>query len=306
MIFWFSFSTLVFAHKERLISNLSRFVVIVWVFVVLLLTSSYTASLTSMLTVQKLQPSFTDVGALIKNGGTFEEYDDALTRGGKKGGVDVIIDELPYIRPFLAKYCSKYTMVGPVYRTAGLGFAFPKGSPLVPDVSRAILNVTEGEEMERIQRKWFGEEANCAEQEGSKFVSDRLTLDSFKGLFLIAAVSSSFALIIFLSIFLYDNRNILTSNEYSIREKIAAIAKNFDEEKDKSSDASKKANAANGGTTVSAATADVIPSDGPQSPEISISHQAEEIFYQDEGFSTTEPGTPIHETIEIVETNEER
>ncbi|GMQ07870.1 hypothetical protein CsSME_00051874 [Camellia sinensis var. sinensis] len=209
MIFWFSFSTLVFAHKERLISNLARFVVIVWVFVVLVLTSSYTASLTSMLTVQKLQPSFTDVSALIKNGeyvgyqtgsfvagllkkknidpsksknySTFEEYDDALTKGSKNGGVAVIIDELPYIRPFLAKYCSKYTMVGPIYRTAGFGFAFPKGSPLVPDVSRAILNVTEGEDMTRIQRQWFGEEANCAEQEGSKVVSDSLTLDSFKG-----------------------------------------------------------------------------------------------------------------------------
>ncbi|CAL5361045.1 unnamed protein product [Camellia sinensis] len=334
MIFWFSFSTLVFAHKERLISNLARFVVIVWVFVVLVLTSSYTASLTSMLTVQKLQPSFTDVSALIKNGeyvgyqtgsfvagllkkknidpsksknySTFEEYDDALTKGSKNGGVAVIIDELPYIRPFLAKYCSKYTMVGPIYRTAGFGFAFPKGSPLVPDVSRAILNVTEGEDMTRIQRQWFGEEANCAEQEGSKVVSDSLTLDSFKGLFLIAAVSSFSALIIFLSIFLYDNRNVLTSNEYSIREKIAAIAKNFDEEKDKSSDTSKRTNTANGRTTVSAATADTVPSDGPQSLEISISHQTEGIFYEDEGFSTTGPGTPIHETIEIVETNEER
>jgi glutamate receptor, ionotropic, plant len=38
--------------EEKLESNLSRFVVIIWVFVVLILTSSYTASLTSMLTVE--------------------------------------------------------------------------------------------------------------------------------------------------------------------------------------------------------------------------------------------------------------
>ena len=40
---------------EKLISNLSKFVVIVWVFAVLILTSSYTASLSSMLTVNRLQ-----------------------------------------------------------------------------------------------------------------------------------------------------------------------------------------------------------------------------------------------------------
>ncbi|CAH9118678.1 unnamed protein product, partial [Cuscuta europaea] len=187
MIFWFSFSTLVFAHKERVISNLSRFVIIVWVFVVLVLTSSYTASLTSMLTVQQLQPTVTDLNDLIKNGGhvgfqdgsyvagmlkrmklesnkmrnysKLEEYDEALTKGSRNGGVDAIVDELPYIRLFLAKYGEKYTIVGPTYKSAGFGFVFPKGSPLVPDVSRAILNVTESDAMMKITSKWFGNEA---------------------------------------------------------------------------------------------------------------------------------------------------
>jgi orotidine-5'-phosphate decarboxylase len=54
--------------EEKLESNLSRFVVIIWVFVVLILTSSYTASLTSMLTVQKLQPAVTDVRELQRTG----------------------------------------------------------------------------------------------------------------------------------------------------------------------------------------------------------------------------------------------
>ena len=136
-----------------MISNLSRFVVIVWVFVVLVLTSSYTASLTSRLTVQKLKPAVTDITYLIKNeeyagyqkdsfvGGllrslafdpsklknysTFEEYDEALSRGSRNGGVAAIIDELPYIRLFLAKYCTKYTMIGPIHKTAGFGFVSP-------------------------------------------------------------------------------------------------------------------------------------------------------------------------------------
>lgn len=48
-------------------SNLTKFVVPVWCFVVLILTQMYTASFTSILTVQQLQPTVTDVGQLLKN-----------------------------------------------------------------------------------------------------------------------------------------------------------------------------------------------------------------------------------------------
>ncbi|KAI8544806.1 hypothetical protein RHMOL_Rhmol08G0323500 [Rhododendron molle] len=331
MIFWFSFSTLVFAHKEKLISNLSRFVVIVWIFVVLVLTSSYTASLTSMLTVQKLKPSVTDIRDLIqskeyvgyqkgsfvegllknkafdtskfKNYSTFEQYDEALSKGSKNGGVAAIIDELPYIRLFLSKpkYCAKYTMVGPIYKTAGFGFAFPKGSPLVPDVSRAVLNVTEQNVMTRIEEEWLGEGATCAEQDGARVTSDSLTLDSFKGLFIVAAVASFSALVLFLSIFLYENWNTLASNDSSIREKLVAMAKTFDEEKDNSSNASKRKNPTGEGMAVPTA----VTADCQQSPA-SDSQLAEWIFSHDEGLSTTETNTPIHETIEIVESNEQK
>ncbi|KAL5225677.1 hypothetical protein ABZP36_012316 [Zizania latifolia] len=66
--FYFIFSTMVFSHKEKLQSNKSRIVVIVWVFFVFILTSSYTANLSSMLTVKQLQPSETDVWKLIRDG----------------------------------------------------------------------------------------------------------------------------------------------------------------------------------------------------------------------------------------------
>ncbi|KAE8720326.1 Apoptosis inhibitory protein 5 isoform 1 [Hibiscus syriacus] len=58
---WFTFSYLFFGHRERLYSNLNRVVVVVWLFVVLILNSSYTASLTSMLTMQRLEPNVTDI-----------------------------------------------------------------------------------------------------------------------------------------------------------------------------------------------------------------------------------------------------
>ena len=128
---------------EKLISNLSKFVVIVWLFAVLILTSSYTASLSSMLTVNRLQMlqngSFIgyqkgslareEVNILnfanssLQTYGSIEAYAHALTEGSKKGGVSAIIDEIPYIKLFLAQYGDQYTMIEPKYLTTN-GFGF--------------------------------------------------------------------------------------------------------------------------------------------------------------------------------------
>ncbi|KAL5717743.1 hypothetical protein ACHQM5_010711 [Ranunculus cassubicifolius] len=90
-----------------------------------------------------------------------EEYDEALKKGSKNGGVAAIFDELPYVEVFLKKYCGKYRkiLLGPtIYRIEGFGFVFPLGSPLVPAVSRAILAVVGSEQMAQIEAKWLG---NC-------------------------------------------------------------------------------------------------------------------------------------------------
>ncbi|XP_047962186.1 glutamate receptor 2.9-like [Salvia hispanica] len=259
MIFWFSFSTLVFAHKEKVKSNLSRFVVIVWLFAVLVLTSSYTASLTSMLTVQQLDPAdihdLTRKGEYIgykegpfirsvlegiksdkskfKNYTSFEDYNEGLTLGWK-GGVGAIVDNLPSNRLFLKKYCHNYTMIGPTYRKSGIGFAFQKGSPLAPDVSRAILEMKENGKMDEISDKWFGQ-VNCGCRNGTTVAGKRLDLVHFKGLFLISGLSSLSALIISLLIFIYKNRSVLTARG-PIKRKLSDLAGAFDREReDKSS-----------------------------------------------------------------------
>lgn len=125
-------------------------VLVTWAFVASLLHSTYTASLASKLTVQKLLPTVTDVTQLIKNGdyvgcqeGTFlvsflrnlgfEESrirtyntsgacNEALMNGSGNGGISAYYDVLPHIRAILSQYCGKYMMVGPLYRTDGFGF----------------------------------------------------------------------------------------------------------------------------------------------------------------------------------------
>ncbi|XP_073131851.1 glutamate receptor 2.5-like [Henckelia pumila] len=256
MIFWFAFSTMVFAHKERVISNLSRFVLIIWFLVVLILTQSYTASLTSMLTVQQLQPTITDVNELLKSNayvgyqkGSFvygllismnfdesrlltynspEEMDELFSKGSGRGGIAAAFDETPYIKLFLNKYCSRYTMVGPTYKADGFGFVFPIGSPLVPDVSRSILNVTESEKMTKIETKWFGDQTTCPDSSTS-FSSNSLGLESFWGLFLIVGIAMVAAFTIYMIKFLHNNWGVIQRSDpdATVYSKIVELYRRF-------------------------------------------------------------------------------
>uniref|UniRef100_A0A7N0TCU7 Glutamate receptor n=1 Tax=Kalanchoe fedtschenkoi TaxID=63787 RepID=A0A7N0TCU7_KALFE len=147
---WFSFSIMVFAQKEKTENNLTRFLLVLWFFVVLILTQTYTASLTSMLTVQRLQPALSDIKYLVEGGHSvgyqtgsyvlallkemgFDEtrlktYDSvdtlyaALVNGSSNGGISAAFDEIPYLQVFRGQHCSEYAMVGPKYKTAGFGF----------------------------------------------------------------------------------------------------------------------------------------------------------------------------------------
>ncbi|XP_043710123.1 glutamate receptor 2.2-like [Telopea speciosissima] len=220
---WYSFLTLVFAQREKIERNLTRSVMITWVFFVLILTQSYTASLSSMLTVRQLQPTITDVNDIMKNGyyvghqrdsfvrdfltnylnldksklkgyHTPEEYHDALSAGTQNGGVAAIFIERPYIPVFLNMYCNKYTTVGRIYSSEGFGFVFPKGSPLVPYMSMGILNLTDDGTIDKIKQSWIENQTDCSATSMSS--TNQLTMRSFGGLFLIIGVVSVVSLLI--------------------------------------------------------------------------------------------------------------
>lgn len=131
-------------------STLGRMVVIIWLFVVLIITSSYTASLTSMLTVQQLSSPVKGIDSLMASKdpigfqkGSFargylkrelgidasrliplnsaDEYASALQRGPKNGGVAAVIDERAYMEVFLSTRC-EFTIVGQEFTKNGWGF----------------------------------------------------------------------------------------------------------------------------------------------------------------------------------------
>ena len=131
---------------ENLKSNLSRFVVVVWVFVVLILQSSYTASLTSMLTVPQLEPAIRDYASLWLGADKVGIMNNSfmrvsMTRSGfppsrlrpyraahsfhealLNGTIGAIVDETPYLRIFLSAYCDNFTKTAQTNKTGGFGF----------------------------------------------------------------------------------------------------------------------------------------------------------------------------------------
>ncbi|KAL8211552.1 hypothetical protein R6Q57_005989 [Mikania cordata] len=222
-ILWFSFSTLFFAHRENTASTLGRMVLLMWLFVVLIINSSYTASLTSILTVQQLSSPIKGIDSLKKSNdrigyqvgsfaerylveigipesrlvplGTPDAYADALRKGSSNGGVAAIIDERPYIELFLSNQC-KFRVVGREFTKSGWGFAFPRDSPLAVDLSTAILSLSENGDLQRIHDKWLTR-SSCT-SDATELESDRLHLKSFWGLFLICGIVCSVAIFVYL------------------------------------------------------------------------------------------------------------
>lgn len=139
-----------FVSGEGTASTLGRVVLIIWMFVVLIIQSSYTASLTSILTVQQLSSPIKGIDSLIASDepigfqvgsfaenymveelniprsrlkplGSPEEYASALELGPKKGGVAAVVDERAYVELFLATNC-KFSIVGSEFTKSGWGF----------------------------------------------------------------------------------------------------------------------------------------------------------------------------------------
>lgn len=148
--------------------------------------------------------------------------------------------------------------------------AFPKGSPLVAEFSRAILKVIE-EQMRNISDKWIRDEADCPGKNEDVEPFDKLTLESFKGLFFVAGLSSTCALLIFLFMFLYENKEILVSHD-SMHHKLTAIIQNFDKKKDLVPSETETVNDSNDYIEEN------IIGGSPMSPAISVYHQGEGVF----------------------------
>ncbi|KAM7276723.1 hypothetical protein ACFE04_018589 [Oxalis oulophora] len=226
-----SFTTLFSIPGERMNSNSSRIAMVVWLFLALVITQSFTASLTSFLTAQESDATDIDVDKLRLSGAKvgcdassfvvkyletvlkfkpenivrIQSEDEYLQRL-KNGNIAAAFLEVPYVKVFLAKYCDGFTTAKQSYKVGGFGFAFPKSSPYVPDISEAILKVSETGKLLELQKSLLAA-SNCTTSSNSDDGHDRLGINSFQGLFLISVGTTTFSLVLFIIRQRQRNRN---------------------------------------------------------------------------------------------------
>ncbi|XP_035545287.1 glutamate receptor 2.7-like isoform X2 [Juglans regia] len=218
---WFTFSSIFFAHRERIHNNYTRLVIVVWLFIVLILTSSYTASLSSMLTVKKLRPNVTDIEWLRKNnmkvgcdGDSFvRKYMENVLLFKPENIVNVTSEysypgqfesnnisaaflELPYEKVFLKHFCKGYTATIRNTRFGGLGFVFQKGSPIARDFSEAILKLSENGDLRSLEDEWLIPSGECSTNTTASSRPESLNLQNFWVLYVTSFATSTICLLL--------------------------------------------------------------------------------------------------------------
>ncbi|KAI6705319.1 hypothetical protein NL676_008281 [Syzygium grande] len=153
---------------------------------------SYTAGLTSMLTIRELKPTVTTIERLRTSKARVGCYADGFVCGYlnntlkfsndvivpirdawnyedelRRGNVSAVFLEYPYMRPFFAQNCDGYLTIGDGHRVGGFGFSG---------------------EMERLEEKWFSPECTMRNITNER---PKLGLDSFWALYgFIIAIST--------------------------------------------------------------------------------------------------------------------
>ena len=155
-----------------------RIIATIWMFTGVLLVSYFTASVSSALTVQKLETSIQDLEDLngkrvaTVEGSTaadyltnrpavrkveyelVEEAFDAL----EKSQVDAVVYDAPVLKNYaLQEGVDKVSVVGTIFERQSYGIALKTNSPYREPINRAILELVENGTYDTIYQKWFGE-----------------------------------------------------------------------------------------------------------------------------------------------------
>ncbi|KAJ9537931.1 hypothetical protein OSB04_030664 [Centaurea solstitialis] len=219
-----AFTRMFLASGDELHSNLTRMTAVAWLFAAIIIGQCYTASLTSMLTVRRLIPKVADFETLkntnavvgygrgahvvryledvlhfkpknIRSYTSPEEYAHAL----RSGEIAAVFLEAPFTKLFLSKYCRSFIAAGPTFGEGGFAFALQKGSPMLTDFTKALLNVSESGTLRYLEQRMIGSE-HCVDLETFHDDYESLGLHSFWSLFLFTGGTSTLALAIYVII----------------------------------------------------------------------------------------------------------
>ena len=149
--------------------------------------------------------------------------------------------------------------------------------------------------MVQLEKAWFGQTPSCPDLTSS-VSSNNIGLNSFWGLFLIAGVASSVALILCIATFLYENRDTFKHLDprASVWRQIKAMATRFDD-KDLSSHTFRNSemvgrSSINGVDAVTASPATNFP---PSPSSLSIQTESNSAFVGGRETPSSEYGEPL-------------
>ncbi|WCJ31136.1 glutamate receptor 2 [Euphorbia peplus] len=221
-VLWISLATLYWGNRETPNSSLSQFVLGPWLLLLLVVSATFTSSLTSVLTNTNAAPSLAmDINELkrtnavvgsdgslfidhylvevldfkpwnIRSISSSNEYAKALSTGDIKAAFILT----PYAKVIVAEYCNSFALSGPTYKLGGFGFVFQKGSALALDMSQAILRLNENGELQTMEERMLSS-FNCSSI--SPYAAKRtqsLGAAPFLGLFVVSGCASAIALLI--------------------------------------------------------------------------------------------------------------
>ncbi|KAL8141129.1 hypothetical protein V2J09_007150 [Rumex salicifolius] len=217
-VLWFSLNLVFLGERDSVKRNLSRIILAPWLFLILMVATMYSASLTSIFTVSRLLPSVDSIETLkienavvgcnensfirkyvieklhykpekIKTMKLLDDYAEAFDKGELKAAFLIS----PQADIFIAKYCNRFVIAGHKWKFGGLGFAFSKGNRLVEDMSEAILKATESGEVDQMEIGMLAS-FNCSAANVDDDKS-RLGFAPFSGLIYICCAVTSVMLI---------------------------------------------------------------------------------------------------------------
>jgi ABC-type amino acid transport substrate-binding protein len=157
-------------------SALGRLVALIWMFTGLILISSFTASVTTVLTVQQLSGRIRTPSDLRgRQVATVDESTADLYLQNR--AIDVVafesiesayrallvgqVEAVVYDAPVLQYYAShegqgKVRVVGPMFQQQWYAIGLVQGSPYREPIDRALLKLRENGTYQQIHDKWFG------------------------------------------------------------------------------------------------------------------------------------------------------
>ena len=156
--------------------KMGRIFGLIWIITGLFIFASFTATITSSLTIKQMQGSINgpsdlpgkkvgtltgttasqylrNLGVKLSEYGKIEDAYKAL----ESNSIDAIVYDSPaLLYHSISDGIGKFKVVGPVFKKEGYSIAFPPGSKYRKNVNEALLKLKENGEYDKIYSKWFG------------------------------------------------------------------------------------------------------------------------------------------------------